>query len=175
MQVDADLVWDATCLRKERVLLALRDNAGHSASVELTPTDALRLASVLVGKMHGSSPDAWLVERLAGAERLWLTLSSTSRGMVRISRIEMNDASAEQLSRSLGVAALECRPEMGDLQQQLHRVPLRPLRSMLRWGVVRTRPLKRQRQLWTTSFYRSVVALYRTIANIERTLWTRSN
>lgn len=174
MQVDAELVWDATCLRNERVLLALRDNAGHSAAVELTPTDALRLARVLTGEMHGSSPDVWLVERLAGAERLWLTLSSTSRGMVRVSRIEMSDASAEQLSHSLGVAALECRPEPGDLQQ-LHRALLRPLRSMLRWSVVHTRPLKRRHQLWTTRFHRSMVALYRTITNIERTLWTRSN
>lgn len=174
MQVDAELAWDATCLRKERVLLTLRDNAGHFASVELTPSEALRLARVLTGEMHGSSPDTWLVERLAGAERLWLTLSSTSRGMVRISRIEMNDASAVQLSQCLGIAALECHPEQSHLQQ-LHRATLRMLRSMLRWGVVHTRPLTRQHQLWMNRLHRSMVALYRTAANIERTLSTRSH
>lgn len=174
MQGDAELAWDATCLRKERVLLALRDNAGHSASVELTPTEALRLARVLTGEMHGSSPDTWLVERLAGAERLWLTLSSTSRGMVRISRIEMDDASAEQLARSLCLAALECRPEPSELQQ-LHKALLRWLRSVLRWGVVHTRPLTRQHQMRMNRLHRSMVALYRTATNIERTLSTRSH
>lgn len=174
MQMDAELAWDATCVRKERVLLALRDNAGHSASIELTPTDALGLARVLTGDMHGSSPDTWLVERLAGAERLWLTLSTTSRGMVRISRIEMDDASAEQLSRSLHIAALECRPEPSELQQ-LHKALLRTLRSMLRWGVLHTRPLTRQHQLWTNRLHRAMLVLYRAAADIERTLSTRSH
>lgn len=174
MQIDAELAWDATCVRKERVLLVLRDNAGHSASVELTPTEALRLARVLTGEMHGSSPDTWLVERLAGAGRLWLTLSSASRGMVRISRIEMDDASAEQLARSLDMAALECHPEPSELQR-LHRAMLRLLRSVLRWGIVHTRPLTRQHQLWMSRLHRSMLVLYRAAANIERTLSTRSH
>lgn len=173
MQVDAELAWDATCVRKERVSLTLQDNAGHSAAVELTPTDALQLARVLSGEMHGSSPDTWLVERLAGAERLWLTLSSTSRGMVRISRIEMDDASAEQLSRSLSTAALECRPEPGTLRK-LHKSMLRILRLMLRWAVVHTRPLTRQHQLWMNQLHRSMLVLYRAAANSERMLSTRS-
>lgn len=174
MQMDAELAWDATCVRKDRVLLVLRDNAGHCASVEMTQTDALGLARVLIGEMHGSSPDTWLVERLAGAERLWLTLSTTSRGMVRISRIEMDDASAERLSRSLSIAALDCHPEPGELQQ-LHKAMLRALRSMLRWGVMHTRPLTRQHQLWTNRLHRTMLVLYRTAANIERTLSTRSH
>lgn len=174
MQMDAELAWDATCVRNERVLLALRDNAGHSASVELTPTDALHLARVLTGEMHGSSPDTWLVERLAGAERLWLTLSSTSRGMVRISRIEMDDVSAAQLSRSLDMAARDCHPEPSVLQR-LHKSMLRVLRSMLRWGVMHTRPLASQHQLWTNRLHRTMLVLYRAAANIERTLSTRSH
>jgi hypothetical protein len=174
MQIDADLTWDATCLRKERVLLTLRDNAGHSASIELPPTDALRLAGVLTGEMHGSSPDVWLVERLARADRLWLTLSSTSRGMVRISRIELSDACAESLSHSLSAAALACHPELSSLQQ-LRRSLLKPLRAALRWGVLHTRPLTRPHQLWMTRFHRSMVALYRTLANFERAVPTRSH
>lgn len=161
-------------MRKERVSLTLRDNAGHSAEVELTPTDALQLASVLSGEMHGSSPDTWLVERLAGGERLWLTLSSTSRGLVRISRIEMDDVSADLLARSLNLAALECRPEPSEWQR-LHRAMLRLLRSVLRWGVVHTRPLTRHHQLWMSHLHRSMLVLYRAAANVERTLSTRSH
>ena len=167
MQVDADLVWQAICLRKERVLLTVQDNAGHCASIELTPTEALRLARVLTGEMHGSSPDSWLVERLAGAERLWLTLSSASRGLVRISRIEIGDATAEQISIALGAAADECRPEPTSLQH-LRRTLLRPLRATLRWGVLHTRRLPRQPQQWMDRFHRSMVVLYRTLANLER-------
>jgi hypothetical protein len=174
MQVDASLAWDAVCLRKDRVALTLRDDAGHCASIEMLPTDALRLAQVLTGEMHGSCPDVWLVERLAGGERLWLTLSATARGMVRISRIELGNDTADQLARSLASAAVECRPELTSVQQ-LRRTLLKPPRALLRWGVLHTRPLTRQRQQWMNRLHRSMVALYRTLTDMDRALPLRSN
>lgn len=169
MQVGADLVWEAICQRKARVVLTLQDNVGHCASVEMAPAEALHLARVLMGEMHGSSPDSWLVERLAGAERLWLTLSSTSRGMVRVSRIEIEDAVAEQVSLALTTAAVECCPEPSNVQA-LRRTLLKPLRAILRWGVLHTRQLPRQRKQWMNRFHRSMVVLYRTVASFDRSV-----
>jgi hypothetical protein len=176
MRVDAGLAWEAICLRKEHVVLTLRDadDVGHCASIEMPPTEALRLAHVLTGEMHGSCPDAWLVERLAGGEQLWLTLSATSRGMVRISRVELSNDIADQLARSLTAAAVECRPELTSVQH-LRRTLLKPLRTMLRWGVLHTRPLTRQRQQWMNRVHRSMVALYRTLTDMDRALPLRSN
>lgn len=173
MQTDAGLVWNAICLRKDHVALSLRDDEGHCASIEMPPVEALRLAQVLTGEMHGSCPDTWLVERLVGAERLWLTLSATSRGMVRISRIELSNDTADQLARSLTAAAAECRPRLTSVQP-LRRILLRPLRTMLRWSVLHTRPLTRQRQQWVNRIHRSMVALYRTLADMDRALSMRS-
>lgn len=174
MQVDAGLAWEASCLRKVQVALTLRDDAGHCASVEMSPTEALRLAQVLTGEMHGSCPDTWLVERLAGAERLWLTLSATSRGMVRISRVELDNDTADQMARSLTAAAVACRPELTG-GQQLRRSLLKPLRSLLRWGVLHTRPLTHQRQQWTHRLRRSMVALYRILTDMDRAVPVRSH
>lgn len=176
MQVDAGLAWEAICLRKVHVALTLRDDEGHSASIEIPPIEALRLAHVLTGEMHGSCPDAWLVERLAGAERLWLTLSTTSRGMVRTSRVELSNDIADQLARALTAAAVECRPELSGFQQ-LRKTLLKPLRTMLRWGVLHTRPATRQRQRpqGMNRLHRSMVVLYLSLADMDRALPIRSH
>ena len=110
MQVDAGLSASVVRLRQERVMLTLRDEAGHAASVDMPAQDAIHLAHVLAGDLHGSCPDTWLVERMPGAGALWLTLSSTRRGLVRVSRIEMDDDMADHVAARLLDVAAECAP-----------------------------------------------------------------
>lgn len=132
MQVDAGLSANVVCLRKERVMLTLRDGDGRTASVEMAAPDAVHLAHVLSSEMHGSCPDTWLVERVTGTSALWLTLSSTQRGFVRVSRIEVGDDLAEHLADRLLAVAAECTPTPRSTPPWRQAVD-RALRKLSRW------------------------------------------
>jgi hypothetical protein len=142
MEVDAELNWSATCSQQERVVLSLGDDEGHTATVDMTADEARDLAHVLMHERHGSCPDVWLVERQARSQCLWLTLSATSRGMVRISRIELDSGVAVRVADSLLDAADRCRPAPA-LSVQWRKGVLKLLRAMTRWAVQHphTRPL----------------------------------
>ena len=118
-------------------MLTLGDGEGHTATVDMTGDEAQDLAHALVHEVLGSCPDVWLVERQARSQCLWLTLSAASRGMVRISRIELNSAVVDPIAASLRAAAAQCQP-----------TPAQPMwwhQSALKWlrdTVDRTMPMR---------------------------------
>lgn len=179
--MDAGLEWQAHTVRRNRVTLSLTDGRGHAATTEMAVDEALRLAEVLACEMHGSCADTWLVERLAGTEQLWLTLSRFARGCVHISRIELTSAQATALAQALmdatasGATAAAHHPARTGL--------LRPLRGLVRWGVLHTRTRRSphsharspsRHQPWTQSLHRSMLVLYRALAAAERPTMARS-
>lgn len=174
MKVDTELNWTVACLREERVLLTIGDGAEHTASVDMTPEEALDLAHVLANETHGSCADVWLVERQTDPLRLWLTLSSTSRGFVHISRIELDSAMAGDIAIALLNTAATCRPPI-PATAHLRKASFKALRSMARWAVQHTRPITRQRQQWMNRVHRAMVAVYRGIAAVDRAPTMRSH
>lgn len=145
MEIDAELTlnWSAVCVRQERVVLTLGDGEGHTATADMSEAEARDLAHVLVHEMHGSCPDVWLVERQARSPCLWLTLSATARGMVRISRIELDSAVANQVADSLLAAAVQCRPAPA-LSVRWRKSALELLHTTARWVVLHTWSLARR-------------------------------
>jgi hypothetical protein len=174
MNVDAELNWSSTCLQHERVRLTLGDDKGHRASVDMTADEARELAHVLTHETHGSCADVWLVEHQARSQHLWLTLSATSRGMVRISRIELASGTAREVAVTLLEAAGQCHPAP-TLAAQWCKATLKPLRATTRWAVQHTRPLTRQRQQWMNRLHRALVVLYRSIVAVDRATPMRSH
>lgn len=179
MQLDAGLEWQVHVVRQAHVVLALTDQRGHAATTEMAMADALRLAEVLTSEMHGSCPDTWLVERLAGTEQLWLTLSRFSRGCVHISRIELTSTQASALAQSLTEVTADCTTVA--VRHPRRTGLLRPLRVLLRWGVLHTRTRRAphqhtqpSRQPWTQSLHRSMLVLYRALAAAERPTMVRT-
>ncbi|WP_338415045.1 hypothetical protein [uncultured Sphaerotilus sp.] len=168
MQEDSGLSVEVVCLGKERVLLSLRSGSDHSASVDMDALDALRLAQVLTCERHGCCPDTWLVERMAGTETLWLTLSSASRGFVRISRIEISERMAEQLAGQLTCTAEKCTL-LQTAAQPMRRVVVKWVRTMARLAAQHTRPLNHQRKQGLRSLHRSMLFLYRSLGAFDRT------